>query len=132
MQFMAEGGWFMWVVLFAGIFATLFAVFAAIMAFGGSPRGRAIGLSLTALLAAIAVPAIGGVGYALAMREIFSAVAVVDPSSRAQILAQGISEAMNNVVFGGMCGALPFIISLVALARSIFLPSPTQVGARGD
>ncbi len=131
MQALQEAGWPAYVVIAAGLVGLLVALAALGAAFGARERQTGIGLSILAIVAGIATLGIGALGYVLQMRSAFEAVAFVDASMRAALLAQAISEAMNNLVFGGVCGALPFLLGFVALVRSVTRARPAS-RVRGD
>lgn len=117
-----EAGWFVYVVFAVAALATVAAFTALVLALTGKTRQPALAVGVASLALGIFVPATGAVGYALAMRNVFGAVASVDPSMRAQLLAEGISEAMNLVVFGAVCGAVPCLLALVAVVRAALRP----------
>jgi len=117
-----EAGWFVWVVMAAAFLALTVSVTALGMAMVQRTRQPALTIAFVALVLGLFVPATGGVGYAISMRSVFGAVANVDPSMRATLLAQGISEAMNLIVFGAVCGLVPCALSLVALVRAATRP----------
>jgi hypothetical protein len=121
-QAFREGGVFMYVVLAVGILAGFAAVMALIAALTQRTRQPALVIGIVAMVLGLLIPVTGGVGYALAMRNAFAAVASVDPSMRAAMLAQGISEAMNLIVFSALCAALPMLLSFVAVVRAALRP----------
>ncbi|MFO0684078.1 MAG: hypothetical protein U0234_18645 [Sandaracinus sp.] len=124
-QRVAEAGFTAYVVFAVAALASAVAVIALALSFGGQPRHTALAAAAGALVLGIGVPVTGVIGYAWQMSRAFDAVAAVDPASRATMLAQGISEAMNNIVFGGVCGALPCLLALTALIRAMLLPKPS-------
>lgn len=71
---------------------------------------------VAALVAASAM--VGGLGTVIGLVKAFGAVGreSVDPSQKARILAEGISEAMNCTAFGMVVG-LPSIIVLMVMMR---------------
>jgi hypothetical protein len=56
------------------------------------------------------------------MGRVSAAVAGADPASRATLMAQGISEAMNVSAFGIVCGLVPCAIGLVGVIRAALRP----------
>ncbi len=125
-QRIAEAGITVYFVFALAALALTVAVIALAVSFGGQPRNTAIAVSVGAFLLGIGVPVTGVIGYAWEMSRAFDAVAAVDPASRATVLAQGISEAMNNIVFGGLCGALPCLLALAALIRAMLRPATSK------
>lgn len=122
----AEAGFPVYLVFALALVALAVGVVAVGVAFGGKDRRTALVAGAFALLLGIGVPLTGVIGYAWQMSNAFDAVASVDPSMRAALLAQGISEAMNDIVFGGVCGALPCLLAVVALVRAMFLPAASK------
>jgi sulfite exporter TauE/SafE len=125
-QRIAEAGFTVYLVFALALVALAVAVVAIGVSFGGQPRNTALAIGGGALLLGIGVPVTGVVGYAWQMARAFDAVASVDPSMRATLLAQGISEAMNNIVFGAICGVLPCLLALAALVRAMFTPAASK------
>ena len=120
-----EGGFFMYVVVGVALLASLVSITALGLALTRPTRQPGVTIGIVALVVSAGVPITGVVGYAIAMQQVFQAVSHVDPSLRAAILAQGISEAMNLIVFGGLCGALPFVLACTAIVRAALrAPSP--------
>ena len=117
-----EGGWFMYVVTGVGLLATLTALTAFAMALTAKIRQPSLAIGVAALVLGLLVPVTGFVGYLLAMQSVFGAVSYADPSSRATLLSQGISEAMNLVIFGLVCGAVPCLLALLATIRAALRP----------
>ena len=74
-------------------------------------------LQQRALVNAVLAVLGGGLGVAFGAIKAFGAIGgeSVDPSQRAQILAEGISEAMNCAASGLVTGPLP-IAALIAIA----------------
>jgi hypothetical protein len=72
----------------------------------------------------------GPVGVVLGLIRAFGAVEgnAVEPSQKARVLAQGISEAMNASAFGVLGFLLPTIIALVLLLRVPKPPPPSTTG----
>lgn len=125
-----NGGVFSYVVFAVAIVAMVVSTVAVRSAFSYQERRVAVGLGAAALFCGILVVITGAVGYAWSMSQAFSAVAAVDPSMRAPLLAQAISEAMNLIVFGAVCAILPCLLALVALGRVMFTPEKTR--GRGE
>jgi biopolymer transport protein ExbB len=69
----------------------------------------------------VAAPFVGLLASVLWLRRSFTATAApsVDPSDKARILAEGISEAMNGVGFGAIFSllALPLVVLFVVRWR---------------
>ena len=65
-------------------------------------------------------PTLGVVVTAFFVQRAFAAVATADPSEKARLLAEGISEAMNFAIAGlvvGFVGMAVFAVSLFFLLR---------------
>lgn len=118
MEALQEAGWPAYVTIALALLATGLALGAVGAALAKSKRAG-IALSMAALIASAATLAMGALGYVLQMRNAFEAVAYADPSSRAVLLAQAISEAMNNVVIGGVCAAPAFLLGSGALVVTV-------------
>jgi biopolymer transport protein ExbB/TolQ len=77
---------------------------------------RMMSKNLVGLLVSVAVvvaaPLIGLITTVLFLRSSFQETAAADPSHKAQLLAQGISESMNATAAG-------MIVSLLAIAPTI-------------
>lgn len=121
-EMVREGGAFAFVVIGLGLLATLLSTVALVTSMVVKTRQPGLTLAIAAMVTGLLVPVSGGVGYALAMRNVFAAVDAVDPASRATILAQGIAEAMNLIVFGAVCGGVPCLFALVAAIRAATRP----------
>lgn len=69
---------------------------------------------------AIACLLVVNVGVLLGMIKLFGAVGgeSVDPSQKARLLAEGISEAMNGVAFGLLATPLPLAAAIVIAVRA--------------
>ena len=68
----------------------------------------------------VLAPLVGFAVTAVLLQRAFGSVATADPSEKARLLAEGISEAMNCTAAGlavGVIGAIVFIVSLVILLR---------------
>jgi hypothetical protein len=124
MQALQEAGWPAYVTIALALAATGLAL-GALGAAAAKAKRPAIALSIAAVTVSVATAGMGGLGYFLQMRQAFEAVAYADPSSRAAMLAQGISEAMNNVVIGGVCAAPAFFLGIGALILAA-LRSPAR------
>jgi biopolymer transport protein ExbB/TolQ len=61
----------------------------------------------------VAAPVLGLLVSTLLVRSAFDATTAVDPSEKARILAEGISESMNSTATG-------LLVSLVALVVGMF------------
>ena len=131
LEALREAGWPAYVVIAFGAVSSLLALAAAVTAVGGRERSGAIGLSIGALGGGVLTAGMGALGYAIQMRGAFEAVSYADPSARASLLAAGISEAMNNIVFGGVCAAPGFLLGFGALVVVLMRGSGTA-RARGD
>lgn len=72
-------------------------------------------------------PVLGILGTVIGLKRAFSAAAAADPATKSQMLAEGISEAMNATAFGIVVfpfGALAVGIALFKLLRK---PARNQV-----
>lgn len=69
--------------------------------------GVAVGASIV-----VGAPLVGLLATVVQLRRAFGATATADPSEKAKLLAQGISESMN-------CTAAGLVVSLVALVPTI-------------
>ena len=75
-------------------------------------RKRAlIGLAVGAILV-VGAPLVGVLATVVQLRRAFAVTATADPSEKAKLLAEGISESMN-------CTAAGLVVALVALAPTI-------------
>ena len=128
MEFFQEGGATMWMVLLLGSFATALGIAALGVAFARK-RGAAIALGALALGAGLLTAAAGVGAYLWAMHRVWAAVDYVAPEHKARLLAQGISEAMNNIVLGIVLSGLPLLGGFVALVRGILLPRARAAAA---
>lgn len=93
---------------------------------------RAHRQALRALLAWLLGIPLGLLATMAGLAAAFGSVSAVDPSQKARVLAQGISEAMNATAFSGMAGLLPGITAIVVLVRTRHAnrgdpPPPTRV-----
>lgn len=81
---------------------------------------RARASAVRALLAWLASTLVALLACIAWLVQAFHAVSgdAVDPSQKARVLAQGISEAMNTVAFGGAVTTVPGIVALVVLLRA--------------
>jgi hypothetical protein len=123
-----EGGATMWLVLLVGTTATALAIAAVVVAFARK-RGAAIALGAIALCAGLLTSAAGVGSYLWAMHRAFAAVDAVAPEYKARLLAQGISEAANNIVLGMILSGLPVLAGFVALVRGLLLPPAPAAAA---
>lgn len=83
-------------------------------------RGPLAGVISGASLLILA-PLAGFTTTAVLLQRAFGQVATADPSEKARLLAEGISNAMTFPAAGlaaGVLGAIVFIVSLVLLLRS--------------
>ena len=68
----------------------------------------------------VGAPALGVLVTAFFVQRAFAAVATADPSEKARLLAEAISEAMNFTIAGivvGIVGMAVFAVSLFFLLR---------------
>lgn len=68
----------------------------------------------------VGAPTLGALVTAFSVQRTFAAVATADPSEKARLLAEGISEAMNFTIAGiavGIVGMAVFAVSLFLLLR---------------
>lgn len=110
-----------WIVGAVCMLANVAAVVFLVRGRRSPARGRYIvkslvagGLTLTA----------GLLGTVLGLRGAFSAVGSVEPSRKATMLAQGISEAMNATAFGIVACVVPFAVALILLLGRPRPPAP--------
>jgi hypothetical protein len=75
-------------------------------------------------LLALLIATAGGIGTAVGIVRSFDAVNQVDPQQKAQVLASGISMAMNITAFTTVPSWLLYVASLVAFTLGTFLPLP--------
>lgn len=107
-----SGGALGWLTLLVGFGAVAVTVVFAVMPSRGL-RAASIALVCSGVAA-------GLLGTVVGLTHAFGAVAHVDPSMKAALLAQGISESMNCTAFG--IGALllwitPFVVGQVRSKR---------------
>jgi len=111
-----------WIVTAVCVLADVAAVVFLVRGLRSAPKRFAV----LSLCAGGVTVVIGLVGTVLGLGHAFSAVASVDPSRKATLLAEGISEAMNATAFGlGAC-VIPFAVAVVLLLRR---SPPAQGGA---
>ena len=85
-----------------------------------------------ALLCLVVTGVAGGLGLMLGLIQAFGAVGgeSVDPSQKARILAEGISESMNSIAFSMLALPLPLVTFVVILLRAKRLAAGGAPGAR--
>lgn len=113
-----EGGASMWGVLCCGGFAHVM----AIVALGfmlSKKRGAIIGTGAASLALGVFSMGVGFVGYFYGMSRAEEAVAFADPEMRAMLLAQGRSEAINNIWFGACTCGIPALAGALALVKGL-------------
>jgi flagellar motor component MotA len=98
LDMLRDGGWPAWLTLLLALGAITIAIVHAAL-----PQRWSF---VTALGLCIGTVAVGLLGTVLGLIHSFAAVAGVDPSMKATLLAKGISEAMNCTAIG--LGAVPF------------------------
>lgn len=89
--------------------------FALLARRSGSPRP--FRRALLAVLSGVFVLVLGLGGTVLGLTQAFGAVASVSPEHKSELLAKGISDAMNATAFGIVGSLAPFVISVVLLFR---------------
>ena len=72
-------------------------------------------------------PVLGILGTVIGLKHAFNSVAAVDPATKSQMLAEGISEAMNATAFGLVLFPIGGILLGVALFQLFRKPAPNQV-----
>ena len=115
----AEGGWAIWLILAwlalipVGIAATAW----LLVRVWKRRRQTGVATHVIAMLAATSA-LLGGFGTFVGLVKAFGAVGgeSVDPSQKARILAEGISEAINCTAFG-MLTWLPCVAATLLLLR---------------
>jgi biopolymer transport protein ExbB/TolQ len=88
-------------------------------AVGHAVRPRRAMLQISAAVMAVAFTA-GLLGTVLAFRDAYASSAVAEPSRKASVLAQGISESMNCTAFAlasSILWAIPFTVGEVRRRR---------------
>jgi biopolymer transport protein ExbB/TolQ len=84
------------------------------------PSNRLIAGIIGGAASFVGGPTLGVVVTAFFVQRAFAAVATADPSEKARLLAEGISEAMNFAIAGlvvGFVGMAVFAVSLFFLLR---------------
>ncbi len=85
---------------------------------------------LTGASALLLGPLLGFTATAIYLQRAFGQVASVEPSQKARLLAEGISEAMNFSAVGlalGVLGTVVILVSLIVLVRrSCHLPASRE------
>lgn len=105
-----EGGFAVYAILCCSVLGVPIAALAIPFA----RRGNRF-VSIATVAAGLFTFTLGVLGYFLGMRNVYGALASVDPSQRTQILVIGQSEAMWNVICG-VAGAAPqLILGIVGL-----------------
>jgi hypothetical protein len=122
-------GW-AWVSLFAAL--ALIALACAIVAIV-SRRRR---IALTALFVSggvtLATPMVGGAATGVGLTSAFAASGTVDPSQKARVLAEGISEAMNGAALGVVAMVFAALATVVCLVAFLAYRSQAQPTAAPD
>jgi len=113
-----EGGASMYGVLCCGGFSHVIALIGIGFMFG-KKRGALIGLGATSLLLGVVTLGVGAVGYFYGMRQVDAAVAFADPQMAARLVAQGRSEALNNIWFGMCSCGLPALAGAMVLLKGV-------------
>jgi hypothetical protein len=92
---------------------------ALLLAQRGASAEQLLRLQRRALICLVIAVLVTGAGVAFAVREVYRATHgdSVEPSQRASVLAQGISEAMNFIALGVVTTPLPFLAYMVVLLR---------------
>ena len=94
-----------------------------------APREKQRRRDLAGLIASGAIvllaPFVGAAVTALFLRSAFGDSATADPSQKARVLAQGISEAMNGALVG-------IVVSVVALIPTAIFAARIVRARRGD
>lgn len=67
----------------------------------------------------VAAPLVGLLSTLLLLRGAFGGVAKVDPSEKARVLAEGISQAMNGLAFGMVISLVAFVPAVVFGVRLV-------------
>jgi hypothetical protein len=114
-----------WLVAAACVLANAAAI-AALLLGWRSPAPRRY--AMRALIAGGALPVLGFVGTVLGLKLAFAAVATATPESKATMLAQGISEAMNATAFTLVASLLPLAIAVALFLRG----APKRESAGSD
>lgn len=126
-----EGGFAMYGVLCCGGFAHVMAIVALGFMFG-KKRGAIIGTGAAALALGLVSMGVGVFGYLYGMSVAEDAVAFADPEMRDALLAQGRSEAINNVWFGACTCGIPALAGAIALVKGMLTkvegPAEPRIG----
>lgn len=67
-------------------------------------------------------PVLGLLGTVIGLKRAFAATALADPSTKSQMLAEGISEAMNATAFGLVLFPIGAILAGVSLFQILRRP----------
>jgi hypothetical protein len=120
-----EGGWGMWLITLGLMFLVLIsAVLGALMIRGKRVPGAALFiLALGPFSAAL-------LGTLASLRMITGAISgiSVDPSQKARILAQGLSEMSNLTVYGGLGAAFAMYLAGHAAGLTLIAIDPAPLG----
>jgi hypothetical protein len=124
-QHFREGGWGMWLITLLLMFlALLSAVLGALMIRGKRVPGAVIfTLAFSPFAAAM-------IGTLTSLRHILDAIsgASIDPSQRARILAEGLSETSNLYVYGGVGASFAMYLAGLAAAFTLITIDPDPLG----
>jgi hypothetical protein len=110
MTFMRDGGLAMWLTLLFFVVAAIVALIAR-----NDSRGWRI-----AAIGSVAVIASGLAGFATGLYKTVEFISSVELERRTEVLGLGLSESVNNILFGGV---LAFVLAVVALALAARRPA---------
>ncbi len=120
-----EGGWGMWLItLLLMLLALLSAVLGALMIRGKRVPGAVIfTLAFSPFAAAM-------IGTLASLHVILGAIsgASIDPSQKARILAEGLSETSNLYVYGGLGASFAMYLAGLAAAFTLITVDPDPLG----
>ncbi len=104
-----EGGFMMYVVLLVGVNAVAISVFHAVLV-----RKWSLIVSAACVIAMLLA---GAAGTAIAKQRVEAAIAMVDPSMRAQLEEVGNREASRPIELAGILAVLPAIMIVTGEIR---------------
>ncbi|HOX42541.1 MAG TPA: hypothetical protein PK668_03035 [Myxococcota bacterium] len=115
LQMLKEAGLFGYMVVIVGVLSAGFSVWTwAVARKEASPRRRLV-LGVAWVLGALLIFGLGVIGYLVGMKAVGQALAAASPDVRDALLAQGRSEASQNIVLGAIFCAVPALSGLLLL-----------------
>jgi hypothetical protein len=110
-QDFAEGGVAMFPIFAFGFLGALGGIVAFILGLAVAQR-RTLWVSVAMMALSFAAPAVGAIGYALALSNIERALVGIDPSMLEPLRMVGTAEALTSIEYGLGAGLLPFCLGL--------------------